>query len=108
VLKDGPSCRSRREVVDPDTMLEKFGADALRLYVMFVAPPENQWSGQTLGSKELPLPARVWRLVVHWGEVGAALQESMFGMREFNLLEFGSLTPAERAVRRKTHDTIRA
>src|SRR5216110_2169707 len=43
VLKDGAvMSKSRGNVVDPDTMLEKFGADALRLYVMFVAPPENQ------------------------------------------------------------------
>src|SRR5438105_12286298 len=109
VLKDGAvMSKSRGNVVDPDTMVEKFGADALRLYVMFVAPPENQveWTDAGLEGSFRFL-ARVWRLVVHWGEVGAALQESMFGMREFKLLEFGSLTPAERAIRRKTHDTIR-
>ena len=43
VLKDGTvMSKSKGNVVDPDTMLQKFGADALRLYVMFVAPPEKE------------------------------------------------------------------
>ena len=41
VLKNGAvMSKSRGNVVDPDDMTEKYGADALRLYVMFVAPPE--------------------------------------------------------------------
>ena len=43
VLKDGAvMSKSKGNVVDPDTMIEKVGADALRLYVMFVAPPEKE------------------------------------------------------------------
>ena len=34
--------KSKGNVVDPDDMIQKFGADALRLYVMFVAPPEKE------------------------------------------------------------------
>ena len=43
VLKNGQvMSKSKGNVVDPDDMIEKFGADALRLYVMFVAPPEKE------------------------------------------------------------------
>ncbi len=102
VLKDGAvMSKSKGNVVDPDTMLQQFGADALRLYVMFVAPPEKEveWSDSGLEGSFRFL-ARVWRLVDHWHVVASA--------DEANLLDHGaSLNADEKALRRKTHDTIR-
>ena len=102
VLKDGAvMSKSKGNVVDPDAMLQKFGADALRLYVMFVAPPEKEveWSDSGLEGSFRFL-ARVWRLLDHWraivGGDGIDSPDSC-----------DSLNAAERAVRRKTHDTIR-
>jgi leucyl-tRNA synthetase len=91
--------KSKGNVVDPDTMLQKFGADALRLYVMFVAPPEKEveWTDTGLEGSFRFL-ARVWRLVDHWSGVVAA-------GRAANNHE--DLTATERGLRRKTHDTIR-
>src|SRR5436305_1137872 len=70
VLKDGNvMSKSKGNVVDPDDMIGKYGADALRVYVMFVAPPEKEgeWSDAGLeGSYRVLL--RVWRLVDHWCE----------------------------------------
>ena len=99
VLKDGAvMSKSKGNVVDPDAMTQKYGADALRLYVMFVAPPEKEveWSDSGLEGSFRFL-ARVWRLVDHWcativGDAPHTIE---------------SLNRAERAVRRKTHDTIR-
>jgi leucyl-tRNA synthetase len=104
VLKDGAvMSKSKGNVVDPDTMLEKFGADALRLYVMFVAPPENQVEWTDTGLRGIAaFLARVWRLVDQW--IDAGIRESTFGIRE---LDRADVTPKERAIRRKTHDTIR-
>jgi leucyl-tRNA synthetase len=104
VLKDGAvMSKSRGNVVDPDTMLEKFGADALRLYVMFVAPPENQVEWTDTGLRGIAsFLARVWRLVDQW--IQAGIRDSGFGIRELNGAD---LTQKERAIRRKTHDTIR-
>jgi len=99
VLKDGAvMSKSKGNVVDPDTMLEKFGADALRLYVMFVAPPEKEveWTDSGLEGSFRFL-ARVWRLVDHWST----------SVRDTDRTPAGALTPAEKSVRRKTHDTIR-
>jgi leucyl-tRNA synthetase len=102
VLKDGAvMSKSKGNVVDPDAMLRKYGADTLRLYVMFVAPPEKEieWSDAGLEGSFRFL-ARVWRLVDHWAETiggeGIGVPETHF-----------TLTDAERALRRKTHDTIR-
>ena len=56
--------KSKGNVVDPDSMIEKYGADALRLYVMFVAPPEKEveWSDTGLEGAFRFL-GRVWRMV---------------------------------------------
>ena len=65
VLKNGEvMSKSKGNVVDPDDMIAKFGADALRLYVMFVAPPEKEieWTDAGLEGSWRFL-ARVWRLV---------------------------------------------
>jgi len=101
VLKNGAvMSKSKGNVVDPDDMLQKYGADALRLYVMFVAPPEKEveWSDAGLEGSFRFL-VRVWRIVDHWAEtVGGE------GMPECKAAD---CSEAERALRRKTHDTIR-
>src|SRR5215475_5005686 len=102
VLKDGNvMSKSKGNVVDPDTMIEKYGADALRLYVMFVAPPEKEveWSDAGLEGSFRFL-VRVWRLVDHWAP---ALAGQGSGLRA----EDSDVSDGERAIRRKTHDTIR-
>src|SRR4051794_23853918 len=100
VLKNGAvMSKSKGNVVDPDDMLQKYGADALRLYVMFVAPPEKEveWSDAGLdGSFRFLL--RVWRLVDHWAETVGGEGIPACG---------DDCTEVERAVRRKTHETIR-
>ena len=100
VLKNGAvMSKSKGNVVDPDDMLAKYGADALRLYVMFVAPPEKEveWSDAGLEGSFRFL-VRVWRLVDHWAETIGGEGDPECG---------DDCTDAERALRRKTHDTIR-
>jgi leucyl-tRNA synthetase len=101
VLKDGNvMSKSKGNVVDPDDMIEKFGADALRLYVTFVAPPEKEieWTDAGLEGSFRFL-ARVWRLVDNVLETIAGDGIPQPGEM--------ALDDAERALRRKTHDTIR-
>jgi leucyl-tRNA synthetase len=100
VLKNGAvMSKSKGNVVDPDDMLQKYGADALRLYVMFVAPPEKEveWSDAGLeGSFRFLM--RVWRLIDHWCETIGGEGIPACG---------DDCTDAEKALRRKTHETIR-
>ena len=100
VLKDGSAMsKSKGNVVDPDDMLGKYGADALRLYVMFVAPPENEieWTDEGMEGSVRFL-ARVWRLVDQWADRVRPAATS------FDKL---ALTDAEQKVRRVAHDTVR-
>ncbi len=61
--------KSRGNVVNPDEMIEKFGADAVRLYEMFMGPLEAMKPWSTRGVEGITrFLDRVWRLVV--GEDG--------------------------------------
>src|SRR3990167_7297254 len=43
VLKDGEvMSKSKGNTVDPDSVIDKYGADTLRLFILFAAPPEDQ------------------------------------------------------------------
>ena len=88
--------KSLYNVVTPDEASENYGADALRVYEMFVAPFEEtvQWSEEGIRGSAKFL-ARVYRLAAQWKELvdGPARTES-------------DNTSAERNLRRKTHQTI--
>ncbi|GMV22957.1 MAG: hypothetical protein AMXMBFR57_29060 [Acidimicrobiia bacterium] len=99
VLNNGAvMSKSKGNVVDPDDMIRKFGADALRLYVMFVAPPEKEveWTDSGLEGSFRFLN-RVWRIVDHVADVVRTAPGP-------DGLEFDE---ADRALRRKTHASIR-
>jgi len=101
VLKSGQvMSKSKGNVVDPDDMIQKFGADALRLYVMFVAPPEKEieWTDAGLEGSFRFL-ARVWRLVDQLCDTVGG--EGIPSPAEIDLDD------SERALRRKTHETIK-
>ena len=101
VLKNGDvMSKSKGNVVDPDDMIQKYGADATRLYVMFVAPPEKEieWTDAGLEGSFRFL-ARVWRLVDQVCE--------MIGGDGIPVPDELELNDDERALRRKTHETIR-
>jgi leucyl-tRNA synthetase len=105
VLKDGAvMSKNKGNVVDPDTMLQRVGADALRLYVMFVAPPEKEveWTDSGLEGSYRWL-ARVWRIADVWRADAVGNRESGVGAA----FDHASLSADERGIRRKTHDTIR-
>ncbi|MFA5059493.1 MAG: leucine--tRNA ligase [Candidatus Omnitrophota bacterium] len=65
VLKDGEvMSKSKGNTVDPDSVITKYGADTLRLFILFAAPPEDQleWNDSAMEGSFRFL-SRVWRLV---------------------------------------------
>lgn len=93
--------KSKRNVVTPDAMAEKFGADSLRTYELFVAPFEDavQWSEEGMNGA-FRFMGRVWRIVNDFAETydpdwkPKAAQEA-------------ASDPNAKALRRKVHQTIR-
>ena len=97
VLKDGSKMsKSRGNTVDPQGLIDQYGADTVRLFTMFAAPPEQslEWadSGVEGASRFLK---RLWKTVhAHVGAGPAAALQS------------GSLNDAQRALRRNVHATL--
>jgi len=83
--------------VDPDEMINAFGADATRLFVLFAAPVENElrWSESGIEGAVRFL-RRVYTMIWRW-------QERLSNAIPAGALEF---SPEARALRRKTHQTI--
>ena len=64
VLKNGEvMSKSRGNIVDPDSMIGKYGADTLRLFMLFAAPPETEleWDDRGLEGA-FKFLNRVWRI----------------------------------------------
>jgi leucyl-tRNA synthetase len=64
VLKDGQvMSKSRGNIVDPDSMIKDYGADALRLFILFAAPPETELEWDERGLEgAFKFLNRVWRI----------------------------------------------
>ncbi|MBI3815417.1 MAG: leucine--tRNA ligase [Nitrospinae bacterium] len=66
VLKDGATMsKSKGNIVAPDDIIEKYGADTARLFILFASPPEKEleWNDQGVEGAYRFLN-RVWRLVI--------------------------------------------
>src|SRR5437899_6498984 len=92
--------------VDPDDMIEAFGADATRLFILFAAPVENElrWS-ETGIEGAVRFLRRVWTMVYRWRDVGCARLPRADDERQEQQAE-SLRTQAARSLRRKTHQTI--
>jgi leucyl-tRNA synthetase len=97
IIKDGAKMsKSKGNVVSPDKLIALYGADTVRLYTLFIGPPEKdaEWSDRGVEGAYRFL-GRVWRLV-----------EKTYGAQRVSYSE-GSLKKEEESLRRKTHMTIK-
>jgi len=65
VIKDGAKMsKSKGNVVDPDEIIEKYGADTVRLFMLFAAPPQKDldWSDKGVEGS-FRFISRIWRFV---------------------------------------------
>jgi leucyl-tRNA synthetase len=97
VLKDGAKMsKNKGNTVDPQDLIEKYGADTVRLFMMFAAPPEQtlEWSDAGVQGSYRFLK-RFWIAVQSHADGGPVTE-----------LDVAALTAAQKDLRRKTHQTI--
>jgi leucyl-tRNA synthetase len=98
VLKDGSKMsKSKGNTVDPQGLIDKYGADTVRLFIMFAAPPEQslEWSDSGVEGAFRFLK-RLWKLAYLHIEAGGST----------SVLDKYSLTEEQQTVRRQVHQTI--
>jgi leucyl-tRNA synthetase len=103
VIKDGAKMsKSKGNVVDPTEMCAKYGADTVRLYMLFAAPPEKDldWSDAGIEGASRFLH-RVYRLVARHADRLRSVGAPPF---ELHTEQLGS---EERRLLRKVHQTLR-
>jgi len=99
VLKDGSKMsKSKGNTVDPQPLIEKYGADTVRLFILFASPPEQslEWNDEGVDGAARFLK-RLWKLVAtHAGNQQA----------DVVTLEVKQLNAEQKTIRRKLHETI--
>ncbi|MEM8497314.1 MAG: leucine--tRNA ligase [Pseudomonadota bacterium] len=97
VLKDGTKMsKSKGNVVDPQDLIEQYGADTIRLFMMFAAPPEQsfEWSDSGVEGAHRFL-RKLWKLAYRTA------------VDRVEAIQPDALDARQKSLRRKTHETIR-
>lgn len=100
VIKDGAKMsKSLGNVVSPEEILSKYGADTARLFILFAAPPEREleWSDQGVEGSFRFLN-RIWRIVQAFEAVLA---------QKVTEYDHSNLTEADKDLRRVLHSSIK-
>lgn len=99
VLKDGSKMsKSKGNTVDPQGLIDQYGADTVRLFIMFAAPPEQslEWSDSGVEGAYRFLK-RLWRQVYQHVRSGICSSD----------YDTAALDEPQKEVRRKLHQTIK-
>jgi leucyl-tRNA synthetase len=100
VIKDGAKMsKSKGNVVDPEELINKYGADTARLFSLFASPPERdlEWSDEGVEGSYRFIN-RVWRLVQKYAPKLKVVAEGNIP---------AVLDPPDRDLRRKLHQSIK-
>ncbi len=92
--------KSKKNVIDPENIIKKYGADTARLFILFASPPDKtlEWSEQGVEGCYRFLK-RVWNLVVN----------NIDNLKSVDAYtkDKGKITGKIKNLRRKTHETIK-
>ncbi|MDZ4263244.1 MAG: leucine--tRNA ligase [Pseudomonadota bacterium] len=99
VLKDGVKMsKSKGNTVDPQELIQHYGADTARLFMMFAAPPEQslEWSDSGVEGASRFLK-KIWNF-------GVANSESLGGKKTFDV---SKADESQKVARREVHEILR-
>lgn len=99
VLKDGAKMsKSKGNVVDPDLIIDKYGADTARLFILFAAPPtkELEWNDSAVEG--------AFRFIKKFYERAGNLTQA--GLESFKSIEHLSLSKDEKEARKKVYEAL--
>ncbi len=97
VLKDGAKMsKSKGNTVDPDALVEKYGADTARLFILFAAPPtqELEWNDSAVEG--------AFRFLKRFADRSSRAYET----ESIPLLDHNSLSKEEKAARKKVYEAL--
>ena len=101
IIKDGAKMsKSRGNVVSPDELITRYGADTVRLYTLFIGPPEKdaEWNDRAVEGAYRFL-GRLWNRVTGYEQTFKAVPEEK--------IIFSRLSEGEQVLYRKVHQTIK-
>ena len=99
VLKDGAKMsKSKGNVVDPDKIIEKYGADTARLFILFAAPPtkELEWNDSAVDG--------AFRFIKKFATKAAEAEG--VSMEEIHSIDHASLSKDEKEARKKVYEAL--
>jgi len=106
VIKSGAKMsKSKGNVVSPDDMVARYGADSTRVYSLFAAPPDRDLDWRENGVEGVSrFLAKVYRLLTRYANLNASSNAAGDG---FDTKAPAGSTPAARDLERKLHQTLR-
>lgn len=99
VLKDGAKMsKSKGNVVDPDSIVEKYGADTARMFILFAAPPtkELEWNDSAVEGS--------FKFIKKFYERSVNVTEN--SAANFKNIDHSSLSKEEKEARRKVYEAL--
>ncbi|NUO06241.1 MAG: class I tRNA ligase family protein, partial [Candidatus Brocadia sinica] len=101
IIKEGAKMsKSRGNVVSPDILIDKYGADTQRLYILFIGPPQKdaEWNDRGVIGAHRFLN-RLWQKIADYEDVYAKVQRAD--------IDINSLSPEAKTLYRQTNQTIK-
>jgi leucyl-tRNA synthetase len=106
VIKDGAKMsKSKGNVVDPDDIINKYGADTVRIFILFAAPPEKdlEWLEQGVEGAYRFLN-RVWRIVHQHASQITSSREQGINCENLSAAARGLYSFTHRTIKKATED----